>query len=720
MATKVVADKYLPGSDGGTSGSFNTTGANIIYVFVNWLAGQAEPVLSDTQGGLHNTYTAGVLLSCTNYNSRAYRCVNPPHVGSGHTFTLTGTGNFPGIAFIALQGGLSTQYDIGKNSHALSDVGFGATSLKPGSLTPSANNAICVTGLGTISTGAKTISVATGFTVEVDAPNVGGTSLGIGLAWKNVATAAAQDPQWNWSANVLDESTADMMVFLESVPGAFTFIDLVAGEVIPHLQGQIYATVPHSGTYDQAGTTPVTIERQLYKADGTTVLQAWTALSGTSISGGTWSGTINTQEGGSAGYLMNFRIKDGGGSIITTGTLSTHHWSVGEVDTQISSQSHVSHQEDFTAGTPPTPNVAGRVLWADGTWRSPVGNGNCAYVNAYIAGRAGTGLGGTDPGFGIVRGGIGGAGNTLDGGSATPFSDERDYYYSGGEWNVTVGASKPFVKWKIVEALLKGNATWYRSLGGSSDAIFDVTTAVNYAAQNTIRGNADAFLVVSANSIPLMACINARTASTTYTDAEWRTCVQADRQTQENRTNVYYGACLIDLALDDDFHLSPGPTGYERVAKRDAQTALFIGGHVSYDGGNCRIISAKRLYGAHDIYVVVSAPGATALKNSAGSTTSGALTGWAVYATDGVTPLTITATSFVGMGVKITVSETMANSDNITVKYLDGRNPTITNIVYDDTSPGGDSIGRPLIPTIDTVVVTARPRSRRAGLQGCG
>src|SRR5262249_13122149 len=114
--SKIASTKYLGGADGGTTSAVNTTGANVIAVYVNWLSSASEPVLSDSVGGQSNIYVPGALRAEAYLSSRLYRCVNPQHTGSGHSWSLTGTGNYPGAFVLALQGNAagSVAFDAGK------------------------------------------------------------------------------------------------------------------------------------------------------------------------------------------------------------------------------------------------------------------------------------------------------------------------------------------------------------------------------------------------------------------------------------------------------------------------------------------------------------------------------------------------------------------------------------------------------------------------------
>jgi hypothetical protein len=70
--------------------------------------------------------------------------------------------------------------------------------IQPGSVTPTQNNELVVTGIGTsIATGTPTVNG--GFTVENTVPLLGGQYFGGGLADLVQTAATPANPLWTWS-----------------------------------------------------------------------------------------------------------------------------------------------------------------------------------------------------------------------------------------------------------------------------------------------------------------------------------------------------------------------------------------------------------------------------------------------------------------------------------------------------------------------------------------
>lgn len=124
-----------------TSGSINTTGANLLLV---WVAlggtGTYSGTVSDSKG---NSWTQGTPA----VSGLADRCgcwwySVPTSVGSGHTFSVTGTSTFPTICASAWSGADAAPYD----QHNENGLVFG-TSVSSNSVTPSSNNQLVIAGL---------------------------------------------------------------------------------------------------------------------------------------------------------------------------------------------------------------------------------------------------------------------------------------------------------------------------------------------------------------------------------------------------------------------------------------------------------------------------------------------------------------------------------------------------------------------------------------------
>lgn len=98
----------------------------------------------------------------------------------------------------------------------------------------------------------------------------------------------------------------------------------VLHKVIQRTIGGTSAPVAVNGTYDLA---PTSIEVRLYAADGTTVAQDWTAVTGATIANNVWAGTVVANQGGP--YRHAVRFKDGSGTVIGSTPPATNTWNVG-------------------------------------------------------------------------------------------------------------------------------------------------------------------------------------------------------------------------------------------------------------------------------------------------------------------------------------------------------------------------------------------------------
>jgi len=149
-----------------------------------------------------------------------------------------------------------------------------------------------------------------------------------------------------------------------AAPPAFadSFTPMTSRRIYQRISGK--AAVKMSGEYNVA---PATIEAQLVaSADGTTVLQAWTPLTATTISGNAWEGTLAANQGG--GYRAQVRFKNASGTVIYTSALDTNSWGVGELI--VGAGSSTIHGW-WTSGTYPGTAYIATYRTTDGyTWKS--------------------------------------------------------------------------------------------------------------------------------------------------------------------------------------------------------------------------------------------------------------------------------------------------------------------------------------------------------------
>lgn len=189
MAYTLVAHGIFgsPDKNGFTSSSLNTTGADLLVL--GGLADNASYTLTDSKGNSIATAT-GATTSIFGITSSIYY-VKAPTVGSGHTWTLTGTSGDFAFAVLAFSGSDQTAPLDQTNGTASS---FGST-VQPGSITPGQANELlvtfCIDGDDT-----NAFSVDSGFTIADQLLQVNGGHKGLAIAYQIQTTATARNPTW--------------------------------------------------------------------------------------------------------------------------------------------------------------------------------------------------------------------------------------------------------------------------------------------------------------------------------------------------------------------------------------------------------------------------------------------------------------------------------------------------------------------------------------------
>lgn len=162
-----------------TTPGINTTGANLIVILVTDYF-TSVPTPTDSYG---NTWTALTQYINPSFRAQFFYCYNPI-VGAGHTFNESNASAlYPAIAVQAWTMAAVSPFDVQN----------GSTTNSPGSITPTANNELIITGIG----GGNTVtSVNSGFTATALINNVNAQGVGIGMAYLVQGTAAAISPTW--------------------------------------------------------------------------------------------------------------------------------------------------------------------------------------------------------------------------------------------------------------------------------------------------------------------------------------------------------------------------------------------------------------------------------------------------------------------------------------------------------------------------------------------
>jgi hypothetical protein len=196
-AIALVASVVAGSTDAGTitTAGVDTTGANLIVCVVAFdeMYDTSVSAVSDIKG---NTWVGRTTRTVTGgVRIRTYYAVNPT-VGSGHTFTADKYPLLPAIGCLAFSGAnTSAPYDVENGTTAT-----GVTSVQPGSVTPSEDNEVIVTGVASAQAIPTSAAINGGFTFELN--NQGGTGVDTTLfvGYLIQTSAAAANPTWSWDA----------------------------------------------------------------------------------------------------------------------------------------------------------------------------------------------------------------------------------------------------------------------------------------------------------------------------------------------------------------------------------------------------------------------------------------------------------------------------------------------------------------------------------------
>lgn len=184
-----------------TTPAVDTTGASLIVVTIGIAAAQGN-TLADSAG---NTYTARTQKNGAAGGSRIWYVASPT---TSATHTVTVTSVVSSIEMTAWSGTLpSSPFDV---------EGAGGSSnntVQPGSVMPSQNNSLIVTGIG--STNTNTFTIDSSFTIS-DQFGGSGTAVPSGMGYLVQGTAAAVNPTWTASSGF--EIVATIAVFKPALP----------------------------------------------------------------------------------------------------------------------------------------------------------------------------------------------------------------------------------------------------------------------------------------------------------------------------------------------------------------------------------------------------------------------------------------------------------------------------------------------------------------------
>lgn len=183
-----------------TSG-VDTTGATLIVLAVPFFSAVHTVDALDISDSKGNSYTA--LAVCSSSGTAAasdirFFYIASPVVGAAHTVSLSsgGAAVYPSIAMIALSGTAASPLDQQNCGPATTT---GDTTRQPGSVTPSENSEIVITGVG-LGGSNGSIAIDSSFTIADSNGVNAGQGFGDGLAYIIQTSAGAVNPTWSATA----------------------------------------------------------------------------------------------------------------------------------------------------------------------------------------------------------------------------------------------------------------------------------------------------------------------------------------------------------------------------------------------------------------------------------------------------------------------------------------------------------------------------------------
>lgn len=196
-------------TNGFTTGTCDTTGANLLAAMQTYYAQATVGAITDSKGNSWSNLTAyaGALNACRISHS------TPTVVGAGHTFSVSGSGNYPTLAVLAFSGAkASSPFDVENGA------GGTSSSAQSGSITPSENGEVVIASIGWNTNGTPISSINGGFTLQHNQAPVTTQCIGGAAAYLIQTSAAAANPTWTLA--ITDPWEASIASFKAAAAGA--------------------------------------------------------------------------------------------------------------------------------------------------------------------------------------------------------------------------------------------------------------------------------------------------------------------------------------------------------------------------------------------------------------------------------------------------------------------------------------------------------------------
>ncbi len=184
-----------------TTDAISTTGADLIVLIVSYYNPGGSPTVSDSASNSATYITSQV---GTFGSGCAIYYYDHPTTSGSHTFTVSGASNYPTISVMAWSGADSSPLDQSNQGPG------GSSSIQLGSVTPSQDGELIVTGL-TVNNGSS-ITLDSGFTIS-NAWDAIPYNFATGMGYLVQGAASAVNPTWSYSTSPPDNGAAVIATF---------------------------------------------------------------------------------------------------------------------------------------------------------------------------------------------------------------------------------------------------------------------------------------------------------------------------------------------------------------------------------------------------------------------------------------------------------------------------------------------------------------------------
>jgi len=178
-----------------TTSAINTTGADLIVVVVSTYAAVEHFQSTDISDSKGNSWTLAKESLTVGDSKTVMVYTKPASVGSGHTFTASHANTYPSINVYAVSGSHASPLDQTEENAQAS----GGTTIQAGSITPSQNNELIISGWTLLIPNGGPPSIDQSFTIAGFIDNDGANHQCGSLAYITQSTAAAVNPTWTWT-----------------------------------------------------------------------------------------------------------------------------------------------------------------------------------------------------------------------------------------------------------------------------------------------------------------------------------------------------------------------------------------------------------------------------------------------------------------------------------------------------------------------------------------